>query len=118
MSKRLSKYIATFDYSDKTLIVLSSTSGVISVASLASFIGTHIELASASFSFAFSLTTGIKEKLLKTTRNKKKKLNKTVILARSKLTSIEKLISQALIAFNISHEECTTIINEEENTEA
>ena len=87
MSKRLSKYIAAFDYIDKTLIVLSSTSGVISVASLASFIGTHIELASASFSFAFSLTTGIKEKLLKTTRNKKKKRNKTVI-ARSKLTSI------------------------------
>ena len=88
MSKRLSKYIAAFDYIDKTLIVLSSTSGVISIASLASFIGTHIELASASFSFAFSLTTGIKENLLKTTRNKKKKLNKTVILARSKLTSI------------------------------
>ena len=88
MSKRLSKYIAAFDYIDKTLIVLSSTSGVISIASLASFIGTHIELASASFSFAFSLTTGVKEKLLKTTRNKKKELNKTVILARSKLTSI------------------------------
>ena len=43
MSKRLSKYIASFDY------------------------------VSASFSLAFSISTGIIKKLLKTTRNKKKK---------------------------------------------
>ena len=87
MSKRLSKYIAAFDYIDKILIALSSTGGVISVASFASFIGT-CRISKCKFNFAFSLTTGIKEKLLKTTRNKKKKLNKTIILARSKLTSI------------------------------
>ena len=33
MSKRLSKYIASFDYFDKSLIVLSATSGSISIAS-------------------------------------------------------------------------------------
>ena len=32
MSKRLSKYIASFDYFDKSLIVLSATSGSISIA--------------------------------------------------------------------------------------
>ena len=31
MSKRLSKYIASFDYFDKSLIVLSATSGSISI---------------------------------------------------------------------------------------
>ena len=31
MSKKHSKYIATFDYIDKTLIVLSATSGGISI---------------------------------------------------------------------------------------
>ena len=36
------------------------------------------------------------------------------MLARSKLNSIETLISQALINSDISHEEYTTIINEEE----
>ena len=35
MSKRLSKYIASFDYFDKSLIVLSVTSGGISIASFA-----------------------------------------------------------------------------------
>ena len=40
MSKRLSKYIASFDYFDKSLIVLSATSGSISIASFAAVIGT------------------------------------------------------------------------------
>ena len=38
-----------------------------------------------------------KKKFLKTTRNKKKKHNKIVMLARSKLNSIESTISKALI---------------------
>ena len=38
MSKRLSKYIASFDYFDKSLIVLSATRGNISIASFASVI--------------------------------------------------------------------------------
>ena len=39
ISKRLSKYIASFDYFDKSLIVLSATSGSISIASFATVIG-------------------------------------------------------------------------------
>ena len=39
------------------------------------------------------------------------------MLARSKLKSIETLISQALIDLKISHAEFKTIVNEEENYE-
>ena len=67
----------------------------------------------ASFSLAFSITTGIVKKLLKTTRNKKKKHNKIVMLARSKINSIESKTSEALIDNGISHEDFMTIINEE-----
>ena len=42
MSKRLSKYIASFDYFDKSLTVLSATSGGISIASFATVIGTPV----------------------------------------------------------------------------
>ena len=56
-------------------------------------------------SLAFSITTGIVKKLLKTTRNKNKKHNKIVMLARSKLNSIESKISEALINNEISHED-------------
>ena len=63
MSKRLSKYIAFFDYFDKSLIVLSATIGSISIASFASVIGTPVGIASASLNLAFSLSTGIVKKL-------------------------------------------------------
>ena len=62
MSKRLSKYIASFDYFNKSLIVLSKQTVV----------GAPVGMMSASRSLAFSITTGIVKKLLKTTRNKRK----------------------------------------------
>ena len=43
ISKRLSNYIASFDYFDKSLIVLSTTSGSISIASFALVIRTPCE---------------------------------------------------------------------------
>ena len=113
MSKRLSKYIASFDYFDKSLIVLSVTTGSISIASFATVIGAPVGMMSASCSLAFSITTGFVKKFLKTIRNKKKKHNKIVMLARSKLNSIESKISKALMDNEISHEDFETIINEE-----
>ena len=49
MSKRLSKYIASFDYFDKLLIVLSVTTGNISVVTV---IASAVGMASAGFSFS------------------------------------------------------------------
>ena len=65
MSKRLSNYIASFDYFDKSLIVLPATNGSISITSFGTVIGAPVGIASASFSFAFSVTTGIVKKPLK-----------------------------------------------------
>ena len=115
MGKKLSKYISFFDYSDKSLIVLSVTSGGVSIASFATVIGAPIGITNASLNLEFSLCTGLVKKLLKATRNKKKKHNKIAMLARSKLNSIESKISEALINKQISHEDFITIINEEKN---
>ena len=73
MSKRRTKYISSFDYFDKSLIVLSVTTGSIYIASYATVIGALVGMASASFSLAFSISTRIVKKMLKTTKNKKKK---------------------------------------------
>ena len=59
MSKKLSKYIDTFDYIDKILIALSATSGGIIIISSTSIIGIPAGITSASLTFVFSLTTGI-----------------------------------------------------------
>ena len=113
MIKRLSKYIASFDYFEKFLIFLSAISGSISTASFVTVTGAPVAVASSGFSLVFSMSTGIVKKLLKITQNKMEKHNKIVILARSKLNSIESKISETLINNEISYEDFTTIINEE-----
>ena len=75
MIKWFKKYIASFDYFDKSLIVLSVTTGSISIASFATVIGAPVGMESASFSLALSISTEIIKKLLKTTRKKRKHNN-------------------------------------------
>ena len=101
------------EYLDKSLIVLSVATGSISIASFATAIGAPVGIMSASCSLAFSITTGFVKKFLKTIRNKKKKHNKIVMLARTKLNSIESKISEALINNEISHEDFMSILNGE-----
>ena len=115
--KKLSKYVTAFNYIDKILIVLSATSGGVSIISFTSIIGAPVGIASASFTLIFSLTTGIVKKLLNITRNKKKKHDKILMLAKSKFNSIETLISQALNDMEISHEEFITIFKEKDRYE-
>ena len=112
--KKLSKYTAALDYTDKTLIVLSATSGRISIISFTNVIGIPAGVISASLTLVFSLTAEIIKKLLKETRKKKKKHSKIIMFAKSKLNSIETLMSQALIDLEISHKEFKTIANEKE----
>ena len=59
-------------------------------------VGVPVGIAGASFTLIFSLTTGIIKKILSITRNKKKQHDKILILAKSKLNSIETLVSQVL----------------------
>ena len=112
-SKNISKYIASLDYLDKSLNVLSILSGSISITSFGTVIGAPAGIIGASCGFTFSITSGFVKKFLKTIRNKKKKHNKFVMLTRSKLNSIERKISKALIDNEISHEDFETIINDE-----
>ena len=72
-SKKLSKHVAVFDYIDQALIVLSETSGGVSIILFTSIVGAPVGIASASLALFFSLTTGIVKKLLNITRKKKEK---------------------------------------------
>ena len=76
-SKKLSKYVAAFDY-----IVGEHLSFCLQVLP---FVG----IASASFTLIFHLTTGIIKKLLSIARNKKKKHHKILMFPKSKLNSVE-----------------------------
>ena len=113
-TKKLSKQVSVFDYIDQALIVLSATTGGVSIISFTNIVGAPLGIASASLTLFFCLTTGIVKKLLIITRNKKKKHDKILMLAKNKLNSTETLISQALIDMEISHEEFITILKEKD----
>ena len=116
-SKKLSKYVAAFDYIDKVLIVLSALTGGVCIIFSVSVVGAPVGIAGASYTLIFSLTTGIIKKLLSITRNKKKKHDKIFMLAKDKINSIEILVSQALIDMEISREEFDTILKERDKFE-
>ena len=71
----------------------------VSIISFTSIVGGPVGIASASLTLFFSLTTRIVKKILNITRKKKRKHGKILMLAKSKLNSIETLISQALITW-------------------
>ena len=114
-SKKLNKYVRAFDYIDKILIVLSAASSGVSIISFTTIVGAPLGIESSIVTLIFSLATGIVKKLLNITRNKKKKHDKILMLAKSKLSSIE--TSQALIEMDTSHEEFVTILKQKDKYE-
>ena len=63
ISKRLNKYIAAFDYFDKTLLVLFTASVFIYIALLATVIGAPVGMTSENLSLVFSISNGIAKKI-------------------------------------------------------
>ena len=115
--KKNSKCLVAFDYADKAFITLSASFDTLSIASYATIVGIPAGISGASLTLIFTVTTGVVKTLLNITRKKKKKHNKIIALARSKLNIIENIISQALIDFEITHEEFSKIIYEKNNYE-
>ena len=110
--KKLNKYLVSFDYLDKIFITLSASFSTLSIASYATVLGLPVGIAGSSSTLIFRISTGINKSLLKVTKKRKKKHNKIIAIAKSKLNTIETLLSSALNDFKISHEEFTNIITE------
>ena len=112
--KKLNKYLVSFDYLDKIFITLSASFGMLSIASHATVVGIPVGIAGSSLTLIFTIGTGINKSLLKVTKKRKKKHNKIIALAKSKLNMIDTLLSSALNDSKISHEEFSHI-NTEKN---
>ena len=107
-NKKLSKYIAVFDYIDKLLIILSATTWEVSIILFTIIIGALVVGVSISRN---------NKKIIEYNKTKKKNHDKILMLAKSKLKSIDTLIFQALIDMDISHEESITILKEKDRYE-
>ena len=115
--KKLNKYIASFDYLDKIFITLSASFSTLSIASYAAVVGIPVGIAGSSLRLIFTVGTGLNKSLLRVTKKRKKKHNKIIALAKSKLNMIDTLLSNALNDSKISHEELTNIITEKNISE-
>ena len=116
-SGKLSKYVTAFNYIGKMLIILSAITGEACIDSHTTVVGAPVGIASAVFTIAFFLATGILKKLLTATRKKKKKYDKILMLAKIKLNSIESLVSQALNDMELSSKEFITLLKEKDKHE-
>ena len=110
--KKLNKYLVCFDYLDKIFITLSASFGTLSIASKATVIGIPAGVTGASLTLIFTIGTGISKSLLEVTKKRKKKHNKIIAFTKTKLNTIDTLLSSALNDSKISHEDFTNIITE------
>ena len=91
---------------------MSASFGTLSIASYAAVVNIPVGIAGSSLTLIFTIGTGINKSLLKVTKKRKKKHNKIIALAKSKLNMIDTLLSSALNDSKVSHEEFTNIITE------
>ena len=96
---------------------MSASFGTLSIASHATAIGILVGIAGSSLTLIFTISTGVNKSLLRVTKKRKKKHNKIIALAKSKLNMIDTLLSSALNDSKRSHEEFTNIITEKNTYE-
>ena len=110
--KKLNKCLVSFDYLDKIFITLSASFSTLSIASYATVVGLPVGIAGSSLTLIFTISTSINKLLLKVAKKRKKKHNKIIALAKSKLNTIDMLLSIALNDSKTSHKEFTNNITE------
>ena len=111
MTRKHKKVCRVLNYIDHSLIAISLITGGVSISVFASLVVIPIGITNSAIGLKICvITTGIKKDKSIITK-KRTKHDKIVLLAKSKLNSIEVLISKALINSNISHEEFVLINN-------
>ena len=94
-----------------TVILASTITGCISISAFVSLLGIPIGITNSTIGLKIcAITVGIK-KFKSIIKKKKKKHDKIVLLAKSKLNKIEVLVSKALIDSNITHDKFILINN-------
>ena len=104
MSKKHRNISATLNDIDHFLILASIITRCISISAFASFIAVPIIITISAIGLKICAITAKSKKCKSLIKKKKKKHDKTVLLAKSKLNIIEAFISKALIDSVISHD--------------
>ena len=110
MSKKQKKVCRILNYIDDSCIVSSTNTGCISISAFTSLVGIPIGIITSAISLKIFVITAGSKKYKSRIKEEKKNRDK-IMLAKSKLNSIEALISKALTDWNISHNEFVLINN-------
>ena len=97
VSKKHKMVCTTLNYIEHFLILGSTVTGSVSISVYASLVGIPIGITSSAIGLKIFVITAAIKKYKLIIKKKKKKPDKTVLLAKSKLNRIEFLISKALI---------------------
>ena len=109
MSKNHKNVWTTLNYIEHYLILAFAITGCISISAFASLVGIPIGITSSAIGLKICATTAVIKKYKSMIKKRKEKHDKIVLLAKSKLNSIEVLISKALIDSVLSHDEFVSI---------
>ena len=105
MSKKCKKVCEVSNYIAHMLILVSTVTGCVSISSFASLLGIALVIASSEVRLKICVITAGIRKCKSMTKKIKNKHDKIVLLAKSKLNSIEVLTFKVLINLNISHDD-------------
>ena len=107
MSKNHQKVCTVLNYINHSLVSNSTITGCVSI----TLVGISIGIASSTIGLKICVITAGIKKYKSMIKKKRRKNNKIVLLAKSKLNSIEVLIFEALTDLNISQDEFILINN-------
>ena len=105
MSRKHNKVCTTLNYIESFLILAPTITRYISISAFDYFIGIPIGITRSSIWLNICVITAGTKKYKPIIKEKKRRHDKIILLARSKLKCIEVFISKALIDSNISHDE-------------
>ena len=109
ISKKHKDFCKYLNHIERLLILASTVTGFVSISAPASLVGIPGGIASSAVTIQiYVITAGIKN-YKSIIKKKKKKHDKRVLLAKTKLNTIVVLISKALVDFNISHDEFASV---------
>ena len=105
MSKKHKNVYRVLNYIEHLLILISTVAGCVSISTFTSLVGIPIGITSSAIRLKICvIISGIK-KYKSIIKKRKKKHDKILSLAKSKLNSVQILISKALIDSNTTHNE-------------
>ena len=111
ISEKHKKVYRILNYIEHLLVLIYTITRCVSISDFVSLVGIPVGITSSAIGLKICVITAGIKKYKSIIKKKKKTYDKIILLAKSKLNSIEVLISKPLIDSNISHEEFVLINN-------